>query len=664
MIDLALLSLAYAGAFFIRFDGPPPAEYTETLLVSLPGVVLLRYASLAAFKVTRGSWRYVGLHDMVRAYLACAVPSVVLLGLRRAALTTDGSVLDLVAVPGGVILTDFVLAFFAVAGVRAMRRLLDERRATRLLRPASERVPTMLVGAGQAGYLVAKEIQARPDLGIHAVGFLDDDSRKVGTAIHGVPVLGATKELPRLCAEAGAQQVIITIANAPGHDIRRIADICEGAGIPVKIIPGVYEIVGGQVNLSRIRPVAIEDLLRREPVELDVTSIRRFIDDKVVLVTGAGGSIGSELCRQIAEFSPERLILLDRAENALFEVDRELRERWPSLALDACVADVCDESRTEAVFGAYRPHVVFHAAAHKHVPLMETNPGEAVKNNTFGTCVLARAAHVHQTAAFVFISTDKAVNPSSVMGSSKRAACRYLEGLDRISDTRFIIVRFGNVLDSAGSVVPIFRRQIEAGGPVTVTHPEMVRYFMTIPEAAQLVLQASSMGQGGEIFTLDMGEPVRIADLASDMIRLSGFRPMEDIEIVYTGVRPGEKLFEELTLDEEHAQVTRHPKIFIGRANGVEPLQDLERKFKRLEAVCDRFDGAVIREVLCEIVTEYRPAAGVIGNGSHGNGQRDPAGQSYVSPNGHRRLSVSGNGNGQPANAEKKPSAEGAIRDG
>ena len=401
--------------------------------------------------------------------------------------------------------------------------------------------------------------------------------------------------------------MLITIANAPGHKIRRITELCRDAGLDTKIIPGIYEIVGNKVNLSRIREVAIEDLLGREPVHLDEATIGATIRSRIVLITGAGGSIGSELCRQICRFGPERLVLVERFENALFDIHRELTAAFPQVPIEPRVADVCDVPRMAQVFEASKPGIVFHAAAHKHVPMMEWNPGEAVKNNIGGTRVVADLADRFGVERFVLVSTDKAVNPSSVMGATKRVAEIYIQALSQRSSTRFVTVRFGNVLGSAGSVIPIFREQIARGGPVTVTHPDMQRYFMTIPEASQLVLQAGAMGAGGEIYILDMGDPVRIVDLARDLITLSGLRPMDDIEIRFSGVRPGEKLVEELSTNAEHADKTKHPKVFIGRikphdwdvvAKGVGSLHDLAKTG----------DAELIRAGLGDIVPEYRAA--------------------------------------------------------
>jgi FlaA1/EpsC-like NDP-sugar epimerase len=586
VIDLAVLCAAYALSFLIRFDGLPPSEHIVRLLFTFPYVVGVEYLVLRRFGVHRFVWRYTGLREVVRILAACLLCAGVFAIWRFAVAALGVDPLRSALIPYGVIVINCGLQFLGIGGVRVLRRLQGERRETGQRRPegaaAAKRI--MLVGAGQAGVLVARELAQRPDLGLKPVGFLDDDINKLGMVIHGIPVVGNTAELAEMCARLRAEEVLITIANAPGSAIRRIRRLAEDAETQAKIIPGLYEIVGGQVNLSRIRDIAIEDLLGRDPVDLDLEGIGEQVSGQVVLVTGAGGSIGSELCRQLSRFDPALLVLVERAENNLFQIHRELSDAYPNARLEPCIADVTDRARMQEVFDTHQPAVVFHAAAHKHVPMMEWNPGEAVKNNVLGTQMVADLADRAGVRAFVMISTDKAVNPSSIMGASKRAAEIYVQALSERSKTRFVTVRFGNVLGSTGSVIPIFKEQISKGGPVTVTHPEMRRYFMTIPEACQLVLQAASMGAGGEIFVLDMGEPVRIVDLARDLIALSGLREGEDIEIAFSGIRPGEKLFEELTADSEEADKTRHPKIFVGRI-ARSAYADVSAAFERLREV-------------------------------------------------------------------------------
>jgi FlaA1/EpsC-like NDP-sugar epimerase len=573
IIDLTVLCGALTLAFLIRFDFRLPEAMLGRLLVTSPYVVGLEYLVLVSFGVNRLSWRYVSLREAARILQACVAYSLPLLAARSIAgeLQYDHESLRHAVIPFGVVAINAALSFLGIAGVRFARRMWAEGEQVRKRRPAEPGVRTILLGAGEAGVLVARELAGRPDLALNPVGFLDDDPRKKGTLIHGLPVLGSTEDLRHVYAKVGAKQALITMANVPGSAIRRIRRVCEDAQIPVKIIPGLYEIVGGTVNLSRIRDIAIDDLLRRDQVDLHAGDMEALVQGKVVLVTGAGGSIGSELCRQICRFKPSRLVLVERSENALFNIHRELTMASPELELAPCIADITDAPRMRELVGNHRPSLILHAAAHKHVPIMEWNPGEGIKNNLFGTKTVADVAVEAGVDVFVMISTDKAVNPSSVMGATKRAAEVYLQSLAQGSSTRIVTVRFGNVLGSSGSVVPIFQQQIAQGGPVTVTHPDMRRYFMTIPEACQLVLQAGAMGKGGEIFVLDMGEPVKIVDLARDLIALSGLREGEDIEIVFTGTRPGEKLFEELSTAAEDADKTRHPKIFVGRLQAATP---------------------------------------------------------------------------------------------
>ncbi len=615
LIDVWVLCLALMASFLIRFDGAPPTEMVERLFFLMPFAVAIEYALLRVAGVHRFSWRHVGLRDAAVILGAVTASSFVLLSLRALAgqlHLTDPS-MRVLALPLGTILINYVVAFVGLTGARALRRMLAERLETNRRGDRTNSTPTMLVGAGQAGLLVAKELGQRPDLGLRAVGFLDDDLAKQGSVVHGIPVLGSTRDLAALCAKHGAEQVLITIANAPGQTVRRLARLAEEAEIPTKIVPGIYEIVGGQVNLSRIRDIAIEDLLRRDPVRLDDDAIAHDVRSRVVMVTGAAGSIGSELCRQILRFGPDKLVLVDQSESGLFFMERELTSRARELRLEVavvpCVADVTHFDRMSAVFDAYRPCLVYHAAAYKHVPMMEQNPCQAVDNNVFGTKVVADLAHRHGAHGFVLVSTDKAVNPTSIMGTSKRVAEMYVQSLSQQSETRFVTVRFGNVLGSVGSVVPIFQQQIEAGGPVTVTHPDMQRYFMTIPEAAQLVVQAGTMGRGGEIFILDMGEPVKILDLARELIRLYGLKQDDDIAIEFTGMRPGEKLFEELSTAAEEASKTAHPKIFIGK-NERRSWETVCQGLERLRAAGG--DDDRIRRALRRLVPEYQwtPPAG------------------------------------------------------
>jgi FlaA1/EpsC-like NDP-sugar epimerase len=603
-VDVVVLSLAYGAAFLLRFDGQLPLQMVKRMVFTWPYVVALELGVLYVFAVPRFVWAYVGLREATRILWAVLSAAAALTGVRffSAWGKAWSGYVEYALVPIGVIAANALFAYLGVAGVRVLRRLLNESQAAKQ-RPRVQRVPTLLIGAGRAGVMVAKEIASHPDVPFEAVGFLDDDSGKAGLIVHGVPVLGRTLDLAEAARATGASQAIITMTEARGEVMRSILALCKDAGVRAKVIPGVYQILDESVNLSRIRDVSIEDLLGRDPVQLDADLIRTFLQGKRVAVTGAGGSIGSELCRQVAHFGPSELVLVEQAEYPLFMIQQELSRDFPELASVPVVCDICDSARVEAVFQQYRPQIVFHAAAHKHVPMMELNPGEAVKNNVFGTRKVADAADRFGSEAFVLISTDKAVNPTSIMGATKRVAEMYIQSLSQVSKTKYVAVRFGNVLGSTGSVVPIFKAQISEGRAVTVTHPEMQRYFMTIPEASQLVMQAAAMGDGGQIFVLDMGTPVKIVDLARELIRLSGFEPDVDIPIQFTGIRPGEKLFEEIAFDAEKMDRTRHEKIFIGRLSPV-GMDELRRRLGLLESCTGSSSADPVREALQQVVPE------------------------------------------------------------
>jgi FlaA1/EpsC-like NDP-sugar epimerase len=612
-IDVTILAAAYLLATVLRFDGSVPTAELNRMATSLPFVVLVQYVALSSLAVPRCSWQFFSLRDARAVVRALVAAALVLAGVRVIAyeMTAITGAFRPLVIPFGVIVLDLALAVAGTVGARALRRSLVEHSRFR------ERVPSrdgpakrvLLLGAGEAGAMVARELQGRPDLGLVPVAFLDDDPRKHGSLVRGVPVLGGTTETARLAGELDADEAVITIANTAGPTIRRIAAICERAGLSTRVVPSVHEIVSGHVPVSRLRPVAVEDLLRRPQVELDMSAIGEIVRSAVVLVTGAGGSIGSELCRQLAPFGPRSLVLVERSENALWAVVRELSATFPLLEMIPELADVRDRDRMARIMAASQPSIVFHASAHKHVPMMERHPGEAVKNNVLATRTVADLAAAGGVERFVLISTDKAVNPTSVMGATKRLAERYVQHVAAETGRRYASVRFGNVLGSAGSVVPVFQEQIRAGGPVTVTHPDMTRYFMTIPEASQLVLQAAAMSASGEVFVLDMGEPVRIVDLARDLIRLSGYTPEEEIEIVFTGSRPGEKLAEELLGVGERTSRTQHPKILVHRAPAAR-WESVARDLRLLEAVMEGGDPETVRSALASLVPEYGPPGG------------------------------------------------------
>lgn len=614
-LDGMLLLVAFIAACWLRDDALFNRLTSRILLAWLPFVLCLQVCLLTMFDVPRSSWRYVGLKDAERIALALGIAGLTLMILQWADANLQGTVwlLPESPIPVGLIVLDLVLSLFLLIGIRVGTRWRYERQDQQSPHMPERsfviETPTLLIGAGHAGVLVARQLASRPDIHSKIVGFLDDDPRKLGMFVCGIPVLGGTDRIPELVRSQGVTQAFITIANVAGPKIRRITDSCKRCGIVPKIIPGVMEIIDGRVTLSHIRDVAIEDLLRREPVQLDAKAIADCIHRRRVLVTGAGGSIGSELCQIVCEYTPQTLILVERAENNLFQIHRTLTQAHPHITIIPCLVDICDDLTMRAIFADHCPEVVFHAAAHKHVPLMEDNPIEAVKNNILGTEALADLSNEFHVAEFVMISTDKAVNPTSVMGVSKRITELYVQALSQRSRTRFITVRFGNVLGSSGSVIPIFKEQIAHGGPVTVTHPDMKRYFMTIPEACQLVLQAASMGHGGEIFILDMGEPVGIMDLAGDLIRLSGFLPGE-IEIRITGIRPGEKLLEELMFADECAEKTKHPRIYIGKHTPAN-WQQLAKQLDELRSLAEKSQPDRIRMKFKEIVPEYQWSAHV-----------------------------------------------------
>jgi FlaA1/EpsC-like NDP-sugar epimerase len=571
ILDCFVLSSAFFVAYLFRFDFDLANSESHNFIVRVPYVVALQFVALSVSGSRSPLWRYTGMAH-VKSFVYAALGAFVVVAVARLELP---AAYQLWRVPLSINLMDCMLAFGGTFALRVLRRGIYEQ--TKRRRQAKngigngtskgkKRRPVLLIGAGQAGVMVAREIEGRGDLDLEIKGFVDDDQAKLRrSVVQGHKVLGTTRDLPRLVRSLEIDHVVITMAQASRSQIQRIVKICEEIPIKVRTIPGLYEILDGRVEISRIRDVQIEDLLGREAVQLDLDSISRELTGKVVMITGAGGSIGAELARQAQKFMPANLLLVERAEFALFEIDHELRRANPDLPIVPLVGDIGDAGRMREIFGSYRPQVVIHAAAHKHVPLMESNSAEAVKNNVLNTRLLAQIAGDFKAEVFVLVSTDKAVRPTSIMGATKRVAELVVQDLNRLYQTRFVAVRFGNVIGSAGSVIPIFQRQIQQGGPVTITDKRMKRYFMTIPEAAQLVLQASAIARGGEVFILQMGEPVCIMHLAETLITLSGLKPHEDIAIVETGIRPGEKLYEELQFESEETVGTSHPKIFINQ---------------------------------------------------------------------------------------------------
>ncbi len=608
LADLCLLFAALVVAYTLRFDARVPTEHLGYAVQAAPYVILLQYLCLVAIGVPRFAWRFVGFREVSRILAAISLSTSILLFVRFVIPAIATSIPVYPVLPLGVIVVNGVLAFLFITGVRAIGRGLVETR-TRRRRKAKrgQTTPALLIGAGDAGVMVAREMIARPELGMRPIGFVDDDPLKRGQEIEGLPIFGSSTEIATIAAEHDVRRAIISISNVSGSTVRRLKALCEEANLKPQIIPCLHEILSEQVDVVRIRDVSIEDLLRRDIISLREPEALGTYADRKVLVTGAGGSIGSEICRQIARLGPSKLILAERSEPSLFQIHRELTLAGFECEIIPVLVDVCNEERVRQVFTRHEPEVVFHAAAHKHVPMVEANVSEAVRNNTFGTCVVANAAHDLGVESFVLISTDKAVNPSSVMGGTKRLAEMYVQAMSQRSETRFMAVRFGNVVDSAGSVLPIFREQIARGGPVTVTHPEMTRYFLTIPEATQLVLQAGAMGKGGEVFILDMGEPVRIADLATDLVRLSGLEPGEDIQIEFTGMRPGEKLFEELAFDPENMGRTENKKVFVAKLIPIR-YEYMDTSLRLLRSVLYESDDDDIRNLLQSLIPEMRAA--------------------------------------------------------
>lgn len=588
VLDALVLALADIMGLLIRFDTAVPQDVAASALYAMVFTIPLRVLILAAFGMYQRLWQYSSVRDLI--VVTAAVSSSYLAGMALV------MILPNLSWSRGAALISYMLALGLVGVSRLRTRLRAEfanHKAAngRANGTNSSGCTVLIVGAGSAGAMVAKELANHPEIGKRAVGFIDDDPGKIGSVLLSLPVLGTRDQIAEVVQSHRVHEIIIAMPSAPGSVIRATMDACKDLNVRIKTLPGVYELVDGKVSVKQLRDIQIEDLLGREPVDLDLDQIGAYLAGQTVLVTGAGGSIGSEICRQITRFRPKSIILLGHGENSIFEIEQELKRRHPGQHTVAVIVDVRDEHRIDRVFEQYRPDVVFHAAAHKHVPLMEANPEEALTNNVFGTRNVARAADKHGSKRFVMISTDKAVNPVSVMGMSKRVAEMVVQAIGSTSRTKFMAVRFGNVLGSRGSVVPMFRKQIAEGGPVTVTHPDMTRYFMTIPEAVQLVIQAGAMGQGGEVFVLDMGEPIKITRLAEEIIRLSGMEPGRDMEIVYTGVRPGEKLFEEILTTEEVATSTKHKKIYV--AKDAEPdVEVLRATMREIAAAVDGGAGA------------------------------------------------------------------------
>jgi FlaA1/EpsC-like NDP-sugar epimerase len=595
--QLCIFALCGTAAFLLRFDGTIPAPHLAHLAWALPIWISLKALVFRLCGLDRGWWRFVSVDDIVRigfGNLAGSVASFVAIRL----LAPPGF-------PRSIYLLDMGICFLGTSGARVAIRMIRESCEPGARPDPAQR--TLIYGAGQAGIALLREIRANRKLPYEVCGFIDDDPQKGGLVIHGAKVFGSGQALAQLARRHGVETVLIALPSATGTQMTRILRLCQDAGVAYKTIPGLAEVIEGNGLARQIRDVAVEDLLGRNPVRLEEEQIREKLEGKVVLVTGAAGSIGSELCRQIARYGPAAIVAFEIAESALFDLDREIRRAFPALDFRPEIGSIQNPARLAEVFREYSPSIAYHAAAYKHVPLLESHVFEAIENNVFGTYNVALAAAQHGVEDFVLISSDKAVRPANVMGATKRLAELVVLSLQN-GRTKFVSVRFGNVLGSSGSVVPIFKQQIASGGPVTVTHPEMRRFFMTTSEAVQLVVQASTMARGGETFLLDMGEPVRIVDLAKNLILLSGLRPEEDIKIEYTGIRPGEKLYEELSTLLEDTLPTSHEKIRVFAGNGL-PEQSVASCLAALRQICATRDLARAVLTLKEIIPDYNPSA-------------------------------------------------------
>lgn len=614
IMDIILLCASFYMAHLFRFEFNIPKwardEFINMLFFVIPGKLLCFYF----FDLYKGMWRYTSLNDLINIIKASITATVILI-----VFILYKNRFEMVS--RSVFIIDGCLTIIFIIGLRVMTRLCFETFTENIsLQDFLNLLPkifrkkqkngsgTLIIGAGDCGEKICREFKENPYIKSHVVGFLDDDISKIGRKIHGVPVLNTVDNLEHELRTADVNDVIIAIPSAGSERMRQIVGFCKKADVNFKIIPDMAELIDGKISINSIRNVEYKDLLGRAPVNLDKKAIGDYLSRKRILVTGAGGSIGTGLCRQICKFFPEKIILMERAESPLYEIDLELKKKFKNIEVIPVLGDIQDKKDLSKIFRQFKPDMVFHAAAYKHVPMMEEHPWKAIENNIVGTENLIQAALASECERFVFVSTDKAVNPANIMGASKRIAELLVQGNNScgLSKTRFITVRFGNVIGSAGSVIPLFKKQIEEGGPVTVTHPEIIRYFMLIPEACQLILQAGAMGKGGEIFILEMGEPIKIDNMARDLIRFSGFEPDIDIKIEYTGLRPGEKLYEELMTTQENVVSTGHKKIMVLKSNA----GDMNMLFGKIEGLKDaakKRDQEQIRKLLRQIIPEYNP---------------------------------------------------------
>jgi len=597
--DIILFSVSSFFSLLLRFEFSfhdlSETDFLDHVLYLLPITAAVTVITFVIAGLYKSLWAYAGESEIIRIIIAC---------LFATAFQTSLQFITDLIVPRSFIFIHFLVFVVSVLVLRFSYRFFRHRKEMRKSNKSKSR-RTLLIGAGEAGATILREVQHSHYAKSRIVAIVDDNPQKLGKYMYDIPIVGTTEDIVEVCDKHAIEDIIFAIPAATPKRKKEILGNCQKTGCTLKTLPGIYQLVNGEVNVQKIRKVQIEDLLARESIKVNIGEIVDYVNDRVVLVTGGGGSIGSELCRQIAEHGPRKLIIFDIYENNAYAIQMELNRKNPDLDLEVLIGSVRDKKRVDMIFEEYRPDIVFHAAAHKHVPLMEDSPNESIKNNVFGTYNVADAADRFKSETFILISTDKAVNPTNIMGASKRICEMIICNFANHSDTKYACVRFGNVLGSNGSVIPLFKKQIEQGGPVTVTHKDIIRYFMTIPEAVSLVLQAGAYAKDGEIFVLDMGEPVRIDDLARNMIRLSGFEPDVDIAVEYTGLRPGEKLFEELLLSEEGLDKTPNDLIFIGHLEPIE-REAFEEKLAWLEAACAS-NSEDIRKFVMDIVPTYTP---------------------------------------------------------
>lgn len=599
ILDILIIMISGFLALYIRFDfsfGKMDMQYVDHELYYLPINLIVTIILFILFKLYRSVWRFASTTELLNVIGACSGSIL---------LQIIGMTILKMRMPVSYYLMKYVILIGGIGSLRFGYRILRMIQEKRTGFQKDSRKNTMVVGAGEAGAMIIKEFQNSRYLDQKVCCVIDDNAAKHGKYLRGVKIMGGRDDIRYLAHELEIDEIVVAMPSASQKDVKEILQICQETECELRVLPGLYQMINGEVSVSKLRKVEIEDLLGREPIKLQVESVMGYVAGKTVLVTGGGGSIGSELCRQIAAHEPRQLIIVDIYENNAYDIQQELKRKYPKLDLVVLIASVRNTHRINSIFETYRPEIVYHAAAHKHVPLMEDSPNEAIKNNVFGTYKTAQAADRYGVQRFVLISTDKAVNPTNIMGASKRICEMIIQMMNNRSGTDFVAVRFGNVLGSNGSVIPLFKKQIEEGGPVTVTHPDIIRYFMTIPEAVSLVLQAGALAKGGEIFVLDMGEPVKILDLAKNLIRLSGYKPFEDIQIEFTGLRPGEKLYEELLMSEEGLQETENKLIHIGKPIEFDETQFCE-ELEELRKVAND-DSEEIKAKVQKLVPTYHP---------------------------------------------------------